>query len=173
MKPYLFLDVDGVLNYRRMPYSQYDIEVATAEMAKNAFTNSFSDEYVTLSVHLHAPLDAWLAELAEVYELAWATTWEHLANKHIAPLLGLGQLAVVEFSGEPARPFEEAASWKWRSLVRFAGERPFAFVDDQADRIAYAHPLREGVTQGVLCTPYGLQRSDVDTLLAFARTLPA
>jgi len=47
---------------------------------------------------------AWLRELSGVYDLIWATTWEHDANKHIAPRLGLPPLPVVEFSAYRPRP---------------------------------------------------------------------
>jgi hypothetical protein len=55
---------------------------------------------VLLSVH-HAD---WLRELAGTYELVWATTWEHHANTHIAPLLELPALPVVAFAGYRSRP---------------------------------------------------------------------
>jgi hypothetical protein len=172
MKPLLFLDVDGVLNVRIMPFQEHQVEVATAELPTNAFTNSFSGDTVTLSVRFPNAYSTWLAELAAVYELVWATTWEHMANKHLSPLLELPELPVVELSANPPNPEEVrrdyVAEWKWRNLELVAGNRPFAFIDDQAARVAANYPLTPGAQRGALFIEYGLTREHVDALLAFA-----
>lgn len=82
-------------------------------------------------------------------ELVWATTWMSDANACVAPWLGLPELAVVpwpessgefgefgeiEESGEDAR---RGLHWKTRPILRWAGGRAFAWVDDEitdADR---------------------------------------
>jgi hypothetical protein len=175
--PILFLDVDGVLNARVMPYHEYVIEVPNAELASHAFANSFTSDIVELHVYLHSALDEWLAELGGVYEIVWATTWEHLANKHLSALLGLGELGVVEFSANP--PNDEyvrrsyVAEWKWDQLVPWAGVRPFVFVDDLAQRVSANYPLQDGVAQCAVSVEYGLTRELVDELVAHALTLAA
>jgi hypothetical protein len=172
MKPYLFLDVDGVLNVRIMPYQEHAIEVDADLVPQNAFTRRFSGPSVTFNVRLPNSYSGWLAELAAVYELAWATTWEHLANTYLSPLLELGELPVVELSAHPPNPEEVrrdyVAEWKWRNLELFADGRPFAFVDDMAARVAANYPLTPGASRGALCVEYGLTREHVDALLAFA-----
>ena len=174
MKPFLFLDVDDVLNVKIAPYQEHLIEVVTADMPRHAFISHFSEPTVTLSVCFPNRYEAWLAELAEVYELVWATTWEHLANRHLAPLLGLDPLPVVEFT-EPPRFSEvkhgDPAPWKWRHLVEYASGRPFVFVDDGALVLSLDYPLAAGCAKAALFVEYGLQRSDVDRLLDFAATL--
>ncbi len=66
------------------------------------------------------------AALAELFEIVWATTWEHKANEAIAPLLGLPPLPVVEFG--QARMGD---TWKLPAVAAFAGDRPRAWVDDE------------------------------------------
>lgn len=174
VKPLLFLDVDGVLNYPAYPYKEYLLQIDPAGFPKNAFTKSFSsDDVRDFTVRFHTYFPAWLLELAEAFELVWATTWEHQANTYLSPLLGLGTLAVVEFD----QPSEEhvqrdcLAEWKWENIARFAGDRPFVFVDDHAGRLAAEYPLKSGTSRAALAPALALLREDVDALLAFARSL--
>jgi hypothetical protein len=66
-------------------------------------------------------------------ELAWATSWEHLANKMMGPAIGLPPLPVVEFGESmeprPGQPF----TWKYGPVARFAAGRPLAWLDDDFD----------------------------------------
>lgn len=81
-RPLLYLDVDGVLN----PLAPSD----PARFVRH--------ETGGPAVRLFPEHGEWLRELSARYELVWATTWEHLANEHLGPLLGLPELPVVEFS---------------------------------------------------------------------------
>ncbi len=84
-------------------------------------------------------------------EAAWATTWADDANQHVAPRLGLPQLAVVTWPEEPSAEEEQderlGLHWKTRALVRWAAGRAFAWVDDEItstdrDWVAAHHPGR-------------------------------
>jgi hypothetical protein len=74
-------------------------------------------------------------------ELVWATTWEDEANAEIAPRIGLPRLPVVSWPESTLQHEREdqwfGLCWKTRTLVNWAGGRPFAWVDDEitdADR---------------------------------------
>ncbi|MEU4220853.1 HAD domain-containing protein [Actinoplanes sp. NPDC026623] len=69
-------------------------------------------------------------------QLVWATTWMADANEVIAPRLGLPELPVVEFPDDDPPGF--GLHWKTRFLARWAGGRPFIWLDDEispADRL--------------------------------------
>lgn len=82
--------------------------------------------------------------------LVWATTWMESANDLVAPRLGLPRLPVVAFpddedpdDGGPAPG--GGLHWKTAFLSRWAGDRPFVWLDDEltaADRrwLARHHP---------------------------------
>lgn len=79
------------------------------------------------------PLRVWLnpdhgAELLALAErldadLVWATTWEHDANKFIAPEIGLPELPVIEFGFKAER-------WKFTGVLEYTAGRPFVWLDD-------------------------------------------
>lgn len=76
-------------------------------------------------------------------DLVWATTWMDDANEQIAPWLGLPKLPVVRWPEDDGGP--TSLHWKTRTLLAWAGERPFVWVDDEitdADRewAAASHP---------------------------------
>lgn len=171
MKPYLFLDVDEVLNVQVHPYREYAVHVASRDIARTPYTGRFRGDIVTFKVCLPSAYAAWLAELSTHFELAWATTWEHLANTHIAPLLGLDDLAVVAFStlDIPDRYGDDSARWKWDGLTRFAGDRPFVFLDDGAENLAREYPLVGDADRAALWIERGLTRDHVDAVIAWAQ----
>jgi hypothetical protein len=67
-----------------------------------------------------------LARLREAFKLVWATGWERYANEVLAPVLGLPPLPYVRFEAAAA-PHE---GWKFPSIRRYVGHRPFAWIDD-------------------------------------------
>lgn len=174
MRPTLYLDVDGVLNVARPPYREYLVEVATADLPDSPRVHRPSADVVTYRVRVPSVYPVWLAELAELYDLAWATTWEHLANVHIAPLLGLAGLPVVAFSTlSPPRFSEATGDWKWRVLCKH-GRPPFVWVDDEVSPdVARTARLTRRARRAALWAPEGLERDHVDRLLTHASALDA
>lgn len=175
MKPLLFLDLDDVLNIRVAPYDEYLVEVATDDLPTGPFINEFAGPCVELSICVPRAYPAWLSELSEVFELVWATTWEHAANRYISPLLGLPELPVVKHSALLPRFSEvksgQPALWKIRSILDFAGSRPFAFVDDRAYGLdSWLEAVAPELTTLVLVPERGLTRAHVDELVSFAHT---
>lgn len=156
-KPLLYLDVDGVLNPVD-PYPARDFEARTLRGCR---------------VLLSARHGEWLRELAEVYRLCWATTWEDAANTHIAPVLGLPALPVVHFSGyrpQPGDPrvrlLEPISGLKWPPLLRHADGRPFAWLDDVMPfRLVRNSLFRRDRLLLRVNPEQGLERHHVDRLL--------
>lgn len=176
-RPLLYLDVDGPLNPfaakpERRPegYSTHRMKpegwVARHPGTPRAFVR---------------PLRVWLAPdhgsrlrtLGGVYDLVWATTWGAEANTFISPVLGLGELPVVEMPSLPA-VMPDGTFWKTRHLLAHAGGRPFAWVDDDlgdADRsfVAAHHPVPALLRH--VDPRYGLRDDDFAALEDFARRL--
>jgi hypothetical protein len=146
-RPLLLVDVDGVLN----PY-------AAPEPPPGYEIHDFFGDVVNDRVLLAREHGAWLTSLADVYELVWATGWEHHANQLICPVLGLPELPVIEF---PSIPFV-----KLPSVTKAVGDRALAWIDDMhaPDHFAWAEK-REAPTLLLHIDPgHGLQRDHVDRL---------
>jgi len=180
----LFLDVDGVINGDSRRFSERcTMHFSPEELA--ATSSPFGREGDETGLDLRFWLDprtrVWVQHLSEYYELVWASTWEHLANVYVSPLLGLGELRVVEHS--KVKPtFGEVkdhnvALWKWRAIVPFAEGRNFAFVDDQAAPLIALLRAQRGDKKWepgcgeplVLAPKYGLSGKEMIDLLAFGR----
>lgn len=122
-RPVLFLDVDGpLLPFGDGPQREPLGSASTSHLAR-----------------LDPQVGRRLAALP--CELVWATTWEEEANTEIAPRIGLPRLPVVtwpESSDEHERENQWfGIHWKTRTVVAWADERSFAWVDDEitdADR---------------------------------------
>lgn len=128
-RPIVFLDVDGPL----IPFggSGHRYPAAPPEPGAHPL------------LHRLDPADG-PRLLALPGELVWATTWGEHANEVIAPRLGLPGLPVVTWPDEEDDPVG-GRHWKTAGLVRWAGGRPFVWVDDEVtdrDRrwVAACHP---------------------------------
>jgi hypothetical protein len=122
-RPLLFLDVDGTL----LPFggnTQREPPGATADSHLERLDPQLGVRLATLPC-----------------ELVWATTWEDEANTEVASRIGLPPLPVVHWP-EPSAEHEHedqwfGLHWKTRTVVEWAGGRPFIWVDDEitdADR---------------------------------------
>jgi len=80
----------------------------------------------------HGPALLRLAEQIDA-ELAWATNWDHDANRMIGPAIGLPALPVVEvrawLEARAGQPFR----WRFGPVARYAAGRPLAWLDDDFD----------------------------------------
>ena len=122
MKPLLLVDVDGVLSLFPKPGEQLpqrpDLKWINVEGIPHM---------IALENCRH------LASIADSFELVWATGWEHKANEHLPPIIGLAaQLPVIEFDG---RRYDHQAHWKLGAVDAFVGDRPAAWIDDAHDDI--------------------------------------
>lgn len=105
-RPYLLIDVDGVLNPITPPpdmgFERYRIRGMEVALSP-----------------LHG---RWLRSLQPWFELAWCTTWEQHAARHFGPILGLVDLPVIRFTSR----------WgKLPDVEEFVGDRPCAWIDDR------------------------------------------
>ncbi|MGI5164501.1 HAD domain-containing protein [Spirillospora sp. CA-253888] len=154
----LYLDIDGVLNP----------EQPAVGLTEHRIGN--------LTVRTNPAHTAWLAELADCYDLVWATTWEHHANEHIAPLFGLPPLPHVAFTEYEHRPDDPRYSVlqipqmrKWPPILRHADGRRFAWVDDVIPlRMRWQAFPHRGVRLVRVDARQGLTRRHVDGLLGWA-----
>ena len=185
-RPYLLLDVDGPLNpYRALtpPPGYHQRELREGDKTWNLLLNPQH------AVELNA--------LAETFDLAWASSWEHGANRLIAPALGLpSDLPVIVWppaariggrqgAGGGARrtglatdledaasPLGAGVSWKTSHVADWVGERPFVWVDDEvgdADRAYLAG--RAGLGAHLLqlvAADRGLEPADFAAIRAWA-----
>ncbi|GAA2449088.1 HAD domain-containing protein [Actinomadura vinacea] len=159
-RPLLFLDVDGpLLPFGDDPQREPSGTGSTAHLAR-----------------LDTQVGIRLAALP--CDLVWATTWEDEANAVIAPRIGLPQLPVVNWP-EPSDGDERedqwfGLCWKTRTLVAWANQRPFAWIDDEitdADRdwVSQHHPGRALLHP--VAAPRGLTDDDFAALDHWLRTL--
>lgn len=152
VKPLLLLDVDGVLN----PYPLITKGGHLPPKVRDGERRYSYDRHVLsplgftgLPVLISPDHGEALRSLSDVFDLVWATTWEHDANRLLAPLLGIPQLPVInwgsitkEFTATPER-----TCWKTRHIARWLEEngtysdgegvvhhRPWVWVDDDLSR---------------------------------------
>jgi hypothetical protein len=149
-RPLLLLDVDGVL-----------LVVRTA-------WDAALDDALDLEPTLHPEAGAWLAELAGSFELAWATTFADMANRVIAPALGIPPLPAIAFDMDRRAP-----TAKLPSVIAWVGDRPCAWIDDDlghdADTWAAGRTIPTLLVHVDMTV--GMTRRDVDRLLAWAASL--
>ena len=153
MRPYLLLDVGGVLSpYGMTPPADFE------ERELGGFWVVWTDA--------HAPR---LQRLAEAFDLVWATTWEHYANQALCPALGLDPLPVISFVRG------QTQTRKLDSVKHWVGARPAAWIDDDLydDAYSWASKRNETITTTLVQTTpsIGFTNSHVEELLTFAREI--
>lgn len=177
MKPVLLVDVDGVLNPFMMGHNKWE----KRGFSRHNVTIPASDDPTTPTyrVYLSAAHKTMLESLEDVCDVVWATTWNHLANGLLAPLLKLKQYPVLEL--------DQAAPWLDRSLCwktsqikaafspngAYAG-RSFAWLDDDTtkrDRAYFDGLFGKNFHKLVLVDPgQGLTSDQVDAVRTWATT---
>jgi hypothetical protein len=165
-RPLLMVDVDGVISLFGVPQGG----VSTAAGGQLPAGGLHSIEGI---LHfLSATAAAHLLELAELFELVWASGWEERADEHLPHLLGLP-------AGLPFLRFERSvgranAHWKLAAIDAYAGLRPLAWVDDALTEACREWAAaRSAPTLLVQTNPsYGLTSSEAGQLVHWAHSLP-
>ncbi|MFJ7205438.1 HAD domain-containing protein [Streptomyces sp. NPDC098789] len=167
-KPLLLIDVDGPLNpYAAKPQRRPE-GYTTHRMRPTGW--SLTERAKPLRVWLHPGHGARLRALAGAYELVWATTWKDEANDWIGPHLGLPRLPFIDWPQMHGRA-PSGTFWKTQYVLEYAGDRPFAWVDDDitpTDReyVDQRHPARSLLLR--IDERIGLAQDDFDRLAAWA-----
>lgn len=172
--PLLLLDIDGVLN----PFEAalpgppgYRLHHLRPQSWIAQHPRLLREDVPDLRVRLHPEHGAELLDLP--FDLAWATTWEDDANRHVSPLIGLPTLPVINWTEPDAFP-PDGTYFKTADVVRYAAGRPFAWVDDQlhqADR-DYVHRHHPGPALLYDVAPeVGLTLEDFEALAHWAGQL--
>ena len=112
--PLLLIDIDGCLS----PYELHDLPEHYREV-----------DFGLKDLPLSRQFTSGLLDLADLYDLDWATTWEDSANA-AALRLGWPPLPVVHF--DYARPAAGGFDYfKTQTIRDFAGDRSLAWLDDK------------------------------------------
>lgn len=149
MRPWLLVDVDGVLVWRKQDGAGKD----DPPYCRHPHHQHLRKRRLGIHVRYIEPgMGTKLALLAERTgaELGWCTGWTDGANMYISPMVGLPQLPVVpimDYPGDLAdRPPEGA--WKCMNLITWLANpggrrvrteqmRPFVLLDDNPDIPGY------------------------------------
>lgn len=172
-KPLLLLDVDGPLN----PYGAKPTQRPDGYTTRHVRTGADGWHWAqsgkrSIRVWLNPAHGPMLLALTHLVDLAWATTWEHSANRLVAPVVGLPQLPVIEF---PSRgPFPFGQIWKRDAVEAYVGERAFAWLDDDFEPgdFEWAKTRTEdGIPTLLLHISLGIRQQDVDRVAGWAANI--
>jgi hypothetical protein len=126
---------------------------------------------------------AHLLDLAEHFELVWASGWEERANDHLPHLLGLpGGMPFLRFERGASAPRRAllgasagslAAHWKLAAIDAHAGARPLAWIDDALDESCHEWARRRTAPTLLVETDprRGLTEREAAVLMAWAREI--
>lgn len=122
MKPWLLIDVDGVLN---VSPSQHRPDGAWTEHVVEDRNG------IPYRLHLNQIHGEWLDGLTDAFALVWCTTWTRIASATIGPLIGLpAGLPYVPLGDPRYSDHQVGVCWK-TPLVHFWLEgRSAAWIDD-------------------------------------------
>lgn len=120
-KPWLLIDVDGVLNPN--PLMSGHLSERFAAQGFNVHKIRSKDFQWSFNVGLNPAHGEWLLAMTDVFRLGWATSWEHEANTKIGPKIGLPELPVAPVGNH---------GYKVAGILTLVGSDPFVWLDDCA-----------------------------------------
>lgn len=117
-KPWLLLDVDGVLNVT-------DTSNKQARRAGLRTIHVTPGDGLRYKIHYNPDLHHWVWRArAAGFQLAWCTTWQDYANWHLADRLWLPEMPVVRFN-------KHREGTKVHGILEFLEHDPFVWIDDE------------------------------------------
>lgn len=162
IEPIWLLDIDGVLN------AMVDRDTLAhphwTDLLKKPVPTSFGVEYDL--VISGTVIDFINTHAAYGVDIRWATTWQHDANKFVAPTFGLPQLPVgAEEQGPSDYFYKERAA-----LIAIDKGRPLIWTDDDAIRLMVRKDIEESGVPNLMIEPdprVGLTPAHLDAISAF------
>lgn len=121
--PYVFIDVDGVLNALVVPEEPHVHRLLWVP------TDGYS-----YPIHIRERVLDWLRRLAQDHDVRWATTWQEHANEILAPAFDLPELPIA-CRDDVGHGFSAShGGWKLAGVIATVAEdrRPFVWIDDDA-----------------------------------------
>jgi|ERR1035437_1436543 hypothetical protein len=154
-RPLLLLDVDGVL-------SPFDKNGEIPEGFKMAETD------VPYYLCLNKIHKIWIEELAEVFDIVWATTWENMSNSVVGKALGVREFPIMPLNHKKIHSVN-----KFWSIEDYVEKRPCVWIDNSIWQFERDWAKGRHVKTLLIKTdPYvGLIREHVDKALVFAKSL--
>jgi hypothetical protein len=180
-KPLLMVDIDGVISLFGFPAGLpweatgrwetrgVDEESPARGPAGSIHTIDGVPHYLSNAAAVH------LVELAQEFELVWASGWEEKADEYLPHLLGLPR-------GLPHLRFERDgmvrttnAHWKLGAIEAHAGSRPLAWIDDSFDEECHMWARRRDAPTLLVQTiaERGLTNKEAGLLREWAQALAA
>lgn len=167
-KPLLLVDIDGVLNC----FGNLGASLVSFEQEFQAAAPG-SERQFTIRVPM-GTLEH-LQRLESVFEPVWCSTWEGAAHAEIGARIGINEWPHIAFDNVRQPEGQGPFTWKLETVIKAAGERPLAWIDDELYTDAREWALGRNQSTPTLLVPtrpeYGLEAAQVDILLAWAAAL--
>lgn len=160
-RPWLLLDVDGVLNIFNGSQNQTLYSRHAITLPNGIF-----------KIKMRRDLKIWLLELTDHFVPVWCTMWNDEANTYLCDLLGMPELPVIPCSYDGTEdPYCHA---KVRSIREHVpADRALAWVDDEINQYDEDWGIVRDITTPtkLIWTDerQGLQRHHVDKLIAWSK----
>jgi hypothetical protein len=162
MRPWLFLDVDGVA----APVPPAELDDRCPPPGYRSWPSAM------WSVYVHEHLDQWARELNASFEVIWTTDWQHNAPAEIGKPAGLPDWPYLQLDYTDRKRMRHKLGHKIAAIIdKLRVEpRPFAWIDDDL-RAGGPKRILEISLPKLLIKPdtrVGITREHIDQLLAFA-----
>jgi hypothetical protein len=175
-QPLLMVDIDGVISLFGFAGQAPWVGGQSADRPSREIAHEIAFHTVEGIPHcLSRTAAAHLLELAEDFELVWASGWEERAEEHLPALLGLpAGLPFLRFGRGVGGIGSTNAHWKLTAIESYAGTRPLAWIDDSFNDACHEWArARPAPTLLVQTSPErGLTSTESSRLTHWARALP-